>query len=104
MNYDKRDIYITPNSHFNDPFDYSYPGIELYMIDGKIVIGDVAKGSPAESAGILEGDQVIAINKNFSQNLNAYKVTLQAPNEKIRLIIRRKGELKDIEFKVKSIR
>jgi hypothetical protein len=104
MNYEKRDIYITPNSHFNDPFDYSYPGIELYMIEGQIVIGDVAKDSPAEKAGILEGDQLIAINKNFSQNLNAYKILLQAPNEKIRLIIRRKGELRDVEFKVKSIR
>jgi hypothetical protein len=104
MNYDKRDIYITPNSHFNDPFDYSYPGIELYMIEGRIVIGDVAKDSPAEKAGIQEGDQVISINKNFSQNLNAYKVLLQAPNEKIRLIIRRKGELRDVEFKIKSIR
>jgi hypothetical protein len=104
MNYDKRDIYITPNSHFNDPFDYSYPGIELYMIMGKIIIGDVARDSPAEKAGIQEGDEVIAINKNFSQNLNAYKVLLQAPNEKIRLIIRRKGELRDVEFKVKTIR
>jgi hypothetical protein len=104
INYDKRDIYITPNSHFNDPFDYSYPGIELYMIEGQIVIGDVAKDSPAEKAGIQEGDQVISINKNFSQNLNAYKILLQAPNEKIRLIIRRKGELKDVEFKIKTIR
>jgi hypothetical protein len=28
--------------------------IELYYIDGKIIIGDVAKGSPAEEAGIKE--------------------------------------------------
>ena len=104
LNYDKRDIFITPNSHFTDQFDYSYPGIELYLIGDKIIIGDVAKDSPAEKAGVKEGDQLIAVNKNFSQNLNAYKVTLQAPNEKVRLIIRRNGELKDIEFKVKSIR
>jgi hypothetical protein len=103
LNYDKRDIFITPNSHFNDPFDYSYPGIELYLIGDHIIIGDVAKGSPAEKAGIKEGDQVIAVNKDFSQNLNQYKIKLQAPNEKIKLIIRREGELKEIEFKVKSI-
>jgi membrane-associated protease RseP (regulator of RpoE activity) len=104
LNYDKRDIFITPNSHFNDPFDYSYPGIELYLIGDRIIVGDVAKESPAEKAGIKEGDQVIAINKDFSQNLNQYKIKLQAPNEKIKLIIRRDGELKEIEFKVKSIR
>jgi len=104
LNYDKRDIFITPNSHFSDQFDYSYPGIELYMIADRIIVGDVAKDSPAEKAGVKEGDQIIAVNKNFSQNLNAYKITLQAPNEKVRLIIRRNGELKDIDFRIKSIR
>ncbi len=24
LNYDKRDIYLTPNSHFGEPFDYAY--------------------------------------------------------------------------------
>ncbi|MBK5270198.1 MAG: aspartyl protease family protein [Bacteroidia bacterium] len=104
LNYEKKDIYILPNSHFSDPFDYSYPGIELYMINGQIIIGDVAKGSPAELAGIREGDEVIAINKNFSQNLNAYKVLIQVPNSKARLIIRRDDGLQEIEFKIRSIR
>jgi hypothetical protein len=103
INYEKRDIYLVPNSHFREPFDYSYSGIELYFIDGLIEIGDVAKGSPAETAGLLEGDVVVAVNNNFTQNLNQYKIALQAANEKIKVIIRRDGELKQIEFKVKNI-
>jgi len=103
INYDKRDIYLMPNSHFNDVFDYSYSGVELYMIDGHIIAGDVAKNSPAETGGLKEGDIIIAVNKNFSQNLNQYKTALQAPNEKIRIIIQREGVLKEIEFKVKTI-
>jgi predicted metalloprotease with PDZ domain len=63
----------------------------------------VAKDSPAETAGILEGDIVVAINRNFSQNLNQYKIALQVPNENIKMIIRRDGALKEIEFKVKTI-
>lgn len=103
LNYPKGDIYLTPNRHFADAFDYSYSGVELYFIEGLIIVGDVAKGSPAEAAGVKEGDEVIAINKNFSQNLNQYKIALQAPNEKIKLIIRRDGVMREIEFKVKSI-
>lgn len=103
LNYAKGDIYITPNTHFNDVFDYSYSGVELYLIGGRIVIGDIAKGSPAEACGLKEGDEVIAVNKNFSQNLNQYKIALQAPNEKIKIIVRRDGAMKDFEFKVKSI-
>jgi len=103
INYDKRDIYLMPNSHFREAFDYSYSGIELYFVDGQVEIGDVAKGSPAEMAGLKEGDVVIAINRNFSQNLNQYKIALQSANDKIKMIIRRDGQLKEIEFKVKNI-
>lgn len=106
LNYEKRDFYLVPNKHFNDAFDYSYSGVELYFIGGSIIVGDVAKGSPAEAAGLKEEDIVIGINNNFSQNLNQYKVALQAANEKIKMVIRRPGEtgLREIVFRVKSIR
>ena len=103
LNYDKKDFYLIPNTHFNDPFDYSYSGIELYYILGYIIIGDVAKGSAAEVAGLREDDIVIAVNNNFSQNLNQYKIALQAANQKVKLIVRRDNELKEFTFKVKSI-
>lgn len=103
LNYEKRDIHLLPNSHFSDPFDYSYSGIELYYVDGQVVIGDVAKGSPAEAAGIKEEDVVIGINKTFNQSLQHYKVALQTPGERIKIVVRRDGELMEFDFKVKSI-
>lgn len=103
MNYQKRHFYLTPNSHFNDPFDYSYSGVELYYMDGEILLGDVAKGSPAEKAGLKEGDVVVAINRNFTQNLQLMKTALQNTNGTIRMIVRRDGELLDFDFKVKNI-
>jgi Aspartyl protease/PDZ domain len=103
LNYGHGDIFIIPNQHYNEAFDYSYSGMELYMISGRIIVGDVAKGSPAEAAGVREGDEVVAVNKSFNQNLNQYKIALQTPNEKVKLVLRRNGELIEIEFKVKSI-
>lgn len=103
LNYDKRDFYLTPNSHFLDAFDYSYSGIELYFINGQIVVGDVAKDSPAESSGLKEGDIVISINNVFNQNLTQLKTALQNANEKIKIIVRRDGELKVFDFKVRTI-
>jgi len=103
LNYDRRDIHLLPNSHFNDPFDYAYSGIELYYIDGQIFIGDVAKGSPAEAAGIKEGDLVVAINNNFSQNMNQMKTALQTPGKPLKMILQRDGELIQKEFKIKNI-
>lgn len=103
FNYSKKDIHMMPNSHFRDPFDYSYSGIELYFIDGQIEIGTVAKGSPAELAGIKESDVLIAVNNDFSQNFNKYKTALLSPNAKVKLVVRRNGELMQLEMKVKSI-
>jgi hypothetical protein len=103
LNYDRRNIYLMPNAHFNDAFDYSYSGLELYYVDGKIIVGDVAKGSPAEKVGLLEGDVVVAVNKNFSQNLQQYKSAVQSTGEKLKLIIQRDGLLKEYEIRVKSI-
>ncbi len=103
INYRKGDIYLMPNSHYIESFDYSYSGVELYLVNGIIIIGDVAKGSPAEVAGLKEGDEVLAVNKNFSQILNQYKLALQTPNDRVKIIYRRDGVINEVEFKVKSI-
>ena len=103
LNYDKKDIYLVPNHHFNEPFDYSYPGMELYFVNGQIIVGDVSRNSPAEKAGIKEGDIVIAIDKNFNQNLNQYKIALQTSNRNVQLIIKRDNELIEIRFRISSI-
>lgn len=103
FNYQKKDIHLVPNSHYREPFDYSYSGIELYYLEDKIEIGNIAKGSPAEEAGIQVGDIVVGVNNNFSQNFNQYKTALQATHEKLKLVLRRGNELLQITFKVKSI-
>jgi hypothetical protein len=103
INYDKKEFHLLPNSHYNDNFDYAYSGLELYYVDGRIIIGDVAKDSPAEAIGLLEGDIVVAINTDFSQNMTKYKATLQSAGERIKLIIQRGGELISFTLKVKNI-
>ncbi|RYZ27396.1 MAG: PDZ domain-containing protein [Chitinophagaceae bacterium] len=103
FNYEKREIHLLPNSHYHDNFDYAYSGIELYYVNGLIIIGDVAKGSPAETAGLLEGDILVAVNTNFSQNMTQYKAILQSAGDKVRVIVRRKDELQQFELRVKNI-
>lgn len=103
INYDRRDIYLMPNKHFNEPFDYSYSGIELYYVDGLVVIGDVAKGSPAEAAGVKEGDVVFSINRIFNGTLQQLKMALQRSAGRAKMIVIRDGQFLEFEFKLKSI-
>jgi membrane-associated protease RseP (regulator of RpoE activity) len=103
LNYPKGEIHLLPNTHYSDAFDYSYTGMELYYENGEIIIGDVARDSPAEKAGIKEGDVVLALNGNFHQNMQVYKAALQVAGGKIKLIISREGKLMDFTVPVKSI-
>ncbi|MCX8019708.1 MAG: aspartyl protease family protein [Chitinophagaceae bacterium] len=103
LNYPAREIFISPNTHFYDAFDYSYSGLELYMMNDKIIIGDVARGSPAEEAGLQQGDEIIAINQFFNQNLSQYKLALQVPDQRVKIIFRRNEKLYEVSFKVKNI-
>ena len=103
LNYAKREFYFMPNSKYLESFDYAYSGIELYYIDGQIILGDVADGSPAALAGLKEDDVVIGINNLLAQHLQQFKSALQVAGEKIRMIIRRDGQLMEFNFKIKSI-
>ncbi len=103
LDYDKRTFHLAPNSHYLDPFDYTYTGLELYFENGEVILGDVAKDSPAEKAGLKEGDVVVAINNNFSHNLTQLKTTLQSATDKVKMIVKRDDDLKEFTFKIKSI-
>lgn len=104
LNYPRREFYLIPNTHYREPFDYAYSGLELFLIDGVVRVGDVAAGSPAEKAGLKEDDEVMAVNYDFSQNLNHYKIVLQSAGQKVKLLIRRDTQLITTEIKIKRIR
>lgn len=103
INYAKRDIYMLPNTHFKDVFDYSYTGIGMYVIDGEIRIIDVMPGSPAEDAGFKSEDIIMAVENNFSQSIQAYKNLMQSPGQKLKVLVLREGEPMILTLKVKSI-
>lgn len=91
FNYPKREVHLLPNSHYKDPFDYSYTGMSIYDIEGKIIVDDVVPGSPAFKAGFKKDDIVIAVNNNFTNNITAYKNILQSENQKVKVLITRDG-------------
>ena len=104
LNYPQKEMHLVPNRFFAEPFDYSYSGIELYLVANKIRVGYLAPDSPAEQAGLQVGDEVIAINKNFSGILNEYKIQLQKAGERVRIIYRREEKIGELEFRVLRIR
>jgi aspartyl protease/PDZ domain-containing protein len=103
LNYGNKEIFLKPNSHFRDLFDYSYTGIELCFIQGVIIISDITAGSPGEKAGLKTGDIVMAINNTVSQSLSVMKEALLKATDDVKVIIVRTGTTMEFQVKIKSI-
>ena len=104
FNYPNREIHLSPNSHFDEVFDYAYTGLGIYYVEGKIMVEDVIPDSPADKGHFKAGDEVIAIDNNFSRNIQAYKNMLQKPYETLQVVIKRDEVLKILTIKTVSIR
>jgi membrane-associated protease RseP (regulator of RpoE activity) len=105
LNYDKSEIYLTPNGAFDQPFDYSYSGLTIGLVDEKVVVTDVAKDSPGEKSGFREGDEVLMVNGDARQNVQVYQGLLRTIGPRVQVVVRRGvgGELAVLSLKVKSI-
>lgn len=104
VNYPRSEIYLLPNSGFYQPFDYSYTGVSIGLIDDKVMVTGVMPGSPAEKAGLKEGDVILMINGNAKQDVQAYQNLLRTIGPKVKLVVRHSnGELALLEMKVTSI-
>jgi C-terminal processing protease CtpA/Prc len=60
-------------------------------------------GSPSEVAGFKPGDVMVAVDNNFTRNIQTYKTLMQNPGQKLKILILRDGEPIILTLKVKSI-
>ncbi len=104
INYPQQEIHLIPNGHFYDLFDNSYTGMTMYFLDGQVYVDDIIVGSPADKAGLKNGDVITAIDNNFSNNIEAYKNLLQRTGQKISILIMRKGIPDILSLRVGKIR
>ncbi len=103
LNYPEQQIYIKPNKHYQDSFDYSYTGLSFYLVEGRITVTSVMKDSPAQEAGFKEGDIIVGVENNLSGNIQTYKVLLQNAKSRVKVLIFRNERPLQLSIKVKSV-
>ncbi|SEW11805.1 Aspartyl protease [Chitinophaga arvensicola] len=103
LNYGKKEIYMLPNTHFRDMFDYSYTGLIIYLINGKVEVTDIIKGSPAEKVGFRKGDIIMGINNNLGPNLQLFRELLKNIGTKATCLVSRDKEILIKRLPIKSI-
>lgn len=104
LDYSTSTLYLKPNNTFNNSFEFPMSGLELIKVDDKIIINKVEKTSTAYNNGIREGDILLSINNDSSENLNKYRELLKNEGEYVHLkFINSKGEIKKIKLKLKRL-
>lgn len=70
----------------------------------RALIGAVEPGSPAEQAGVQPGDELVGLDGASITNWESaqYKILIR-PDAKVRLALRRGGELREIELRSTSV-
>lgn len=103
INYPDQIIYLKPNLHFTDPFDYSYTGLGIYMEEGEIKVIDIVPNSPGDKAGFQKDDIIYAVDKNFTKNIQTLKAALQNAGAKVAVLVMRAGKPIILNLKIKNI-
>jgi hypothetical protein len=104
INYPEQSIHLKPNSHYNEPFDYSYTGLGIYLIDGEIRVIDIMENSPGDKAGFKAGDIIFSVESNATKNIQTYKNLFQNSIGKIKVVIFRDQKPMILVIDVKDIR
>lgn len=100
FNYRDQYIVLKPiNRRMKEPFEHNMSGIEL-MAKGddyhEYTVDRVVEHSPAEDAGLLQGDLVMFINNKSSKDITIseiYKLFQKGEGKNINLIMKREGKI-----------
>ena len=109
---DQYTVYYTPEE-MNQEYDTAmgnYVGIGIYMIvnyeEGTITVVEPMEGSPAEKAGLLAGDIITKVEGEEITPENVNEMSNKIKGEegtKVKLEIKRKEEIKEVEVERKKI-
>lgn len=62
LDYDNRRVWLEPGARYRDRDSFTRAGVLLVREEGRVLARSVLPGSPAEKAGLREGDEVTAVD------------------------------------------
>lgn len=109
IDYTKEKLYIRANKDFDKKFRIDKSGLVLVATGesfNNIVVHRVLKGSPADLAGVQEGDELHKFNRWPAYFFDIHSVSYKLSGKEgrnIKLNLRRDGQHVKVQFKLKSL-
>jgi Aspartyl protease/PDZ domain len=106
FDYNHSQVFLTPNSHFRDPFVVDASGLNLrWSPDLKTFVAhDVTSASPAAEAGFKTGDKIVAINGQAADQFRIEQVQtmLTQAGKEHELTVMRGADLLSVKIKLRK--
>ncbi len=95
-------LHLQTGKRFGEPPRFDMSGLALSRIAAKTVIKWVNKNSPAETAGVRDGDQLLCLDGIRSDEISLFELgrRLSEESRHVRLVVCRNGERRTIEFRL----
>jgi hypothetical protein len=107
LDYEHRQIYLEPSKRYAEPDRFSRVGMLLGRYGDTVKAMQVLRGSPAEKAGLEQGDEVVAIDGKPATSLppdDQVKLFDESPEgREIAITVTRDGKKKDLKMKLKEM-
>jgi membrane-associated protease RseP (regulator of RpoE activity) len=106
FNFPQEEIYFKKNGSFKRPSNYDMSGITIKAKGSQLrtyEVSELRKGSPAEQAGVMVGDIIIAVNGFMLNRIELNQVNgffNKKEGKRVRLLVERKGKRQRIEFRL----
>ena len=110
LNYNEGYIIMKPlRNRLKESFEHDMSGLDVRAKGSNFnqyIINKVIEGSPADEAGLQEGDELIFVNNQNVKDMTIseiYKILSRKEGKEVEFFFRRKGELKVTSFNLKRM-
>jgi len=115
FDYDNKKMILEKNSSFEEKDEFDKSGLLIIRKDGKFLIHNVFKDSPAKKAKIKPGEEIISVNdepvskyslsqlRELFTGKDGTKIKLQLKKVDKSLTTRREDKLREVSFKLRSL-
>ena len=100
FDYSRNEMILEPNASINDPFEADMGGLAFRIENDGLRVTDLMPKGPAEVAGLLEGDLIVAVDGRpaAQTGVEGLRQRLRRPGGEVTFTVRRNG--KDIEIRM----
>lgn len=101
LDYDRARVILEPSALFEEGLPGDYTGFGVRIRGGELVVKQVLEGSPADVAGLREGDVLVSLEGMpvGPDSLDRLKALLpHSPGRRLEAVVRRGGEEMELEL------